>query len=187
MDLVYVADLNRMQDVPLRQRENFACASAGAILQNVYLFCASAGLAAAARGWMNRAALAVNLKLPVGYSAMLAQTVGHFARDSCFYSVSILFSHRHALLDRAQHVAPHPAGSRASCRGPRRHARLRLADSFRTRLAASKVAHDWLAHEMNTGFTLDLHARCADLTIVGSMTARRSMPPSQTGIPNTRS
>ncbi|KIG10119.1 nitroreductase family protein [Caballeronia concitans] len=82
VDLVYVADLNRMQDVPPRQRENFACASAGAILQNVYLFCASAGLAAAACGWMNRTALAVNLKLPVGSSAMLAQTIGYFARHS---------------------------------------------------------------------------------------------------------
>ena len=82
VDLVYVADLNRMQEVPPRQRENFACASAGAIPQNVYLFCASAGLAAAARGSMNRTALAVNLKLPVGLSAMLAQTIGHFAKYS---------------------------------------------------------------------------------------------------------
>ncbi|OUL95708.1 SagB/ThcOx family dehydrogenase [Paraburkholderia hospita] len=79
VNLVYVADLNRMQDIPPPQREAFAYASAGAILQNVYLFCASAGLAAAARGWMNRAALAVNLKLPVGSTALLAQTAGHFA------------------------------------------------------------------------------------------------------------
>ncbi|SAK93722.1 nitroreductase [Caballeronia ptereochthonis] len=70
-----------MQEVPARQRESFASASAGAILQNVYLYCASAGLAVAARGWMNRTALAVNLKLPVGSSTLLAQTVGHFARD----------------------------------------------------------------------------------------------------------
>ncbi|WP_408119241.1 nitroreductase family protein [Caballeronia grimmiae] len=81
VDLVYVSDLDRMQDVPPRQRESFAYASAGAILWNVYLFCASAGLAAAARGWMNRTALAVNLKLPVGSCVLLAQTVGHFARN----------------------------------------------------------------------------------------------------------
>jgi SagB-type dehydrogenase family enzyme len=80
VDLVFVADLNRMQDVPARQRESFAYASAGAIVQNVYLYCASAGLAAGARGWMNRTALAVNLKLPTGSTPVLAQTVGHFAR-----------------------------------------------------------------------------------------------------------
>lgn len=79
VNLVYVADLTRMQDVPHAQREAFAAASTGAILQNVYLFCASTGLAAAARGWMNRSALATNLKLPVGSVALLAQTVGHFA------------------------------------------------------------------------------------------------------------
>ncbi|SKD00440.1 SagB-type dehydrogenase domain-containing protein [Burkholderia sp. YR290] len=79
VNLVYVADLTRMQDVPHAQREAFASASAGAILQNVYLFCASTGLAAAARGWMNRTALAASLKLPVGSVALLAQTVGHFA------------------------------------------------------------------------------------------------------------
>ena len=79
VNVVYVADLTRMRDIPRSQREAFAYASAGAILQNVYLFCASAGLAAAARGWMNRKALAVNLKLPVGSTALLAQTVGHFS------------------------------------------------------------------------------------------------------------
>jgi len=79
VNLLYVADLTRMQDVPHAQREAFASASAGAILQNVYLYCASMGLAAAARGWMNRSALAANLKLPAGSVALLAQTVGHFA------------------------------------------------------------------------------------------------------------
>ncbi|WP_419539623.1 nitroreductase family protein [Paraburkholderia bengalensis] len=81
VNLVYVADLMRMQDIPHQQREAFAYASAEAILQNVYLFCASAGLAAAARGWTNRTALAVNLKLPVGSAALLAQAVGHFAQN----------------------------------------------------------------------------------------------------------
>jgi hypothetical protein len=68
-----------MQDVPARQSESFAYASAGAIVQNVYLFCDSVGRAVGARGWMNRTALAANLKLPVGSSPLLAQTVGHFA------------------------------------------------------------------------------------------------------------
>jgi nitroreductase len=78
LDLVYVADLARMHEIAASQREPFASASAGAIVQNVYLFCASAGLAVAARGWLNRSALAVEMRLPRDSVAVLAQTVGHF-------------------------------------------------------------------------------------------------------------
>lgn len=78
LDLVYVADLSRMHDVAPSQREPFASASAGAIVQNVYLFCAAAGLAVAARGWLNRSALGVEMRLPRDSVPVLAQTVGHF-------------------------------------------------------------------------------------------------------------
>ncbi|SAL68651.1 nitroreductase [Caballeronia terrestris] len=78
LDLVYVADFSRMGDVPPSNREAFASASAGAIAQNVYLFCASAGLAAAARGWLNRSALAEQMQLKRNCVPVLAQTVGHF-------------------------------------------------------------------------------------------------------------
>jgi nitroreductase len=67
-----------MGDVPPSNREAFASASAGAIVQNVYLFCASAGLAAAARGWLNRSALAEQMQLKRNCVPVLAQTVGHF-------------------------------------------------------------------------------------------------------------
>lgn len=78
LDLVYVADLSRMHDITRSQREPFASASAGAIVQNVYLFCAAAGLAVAARGWLNRSALGVEMRLPRDSVPVLAQTVGHF-------------------------------------------------------------------------------------------------------------
>ncbi|MBC8751093.1 MULTISPECIES: SagB/ThcOx family dehydrogenase [Paraburkholderia] len=78
LDLVYVADLARMHDITPSQREPFASASAGAIAQNVYLFCAAAGLAVAARGWLNRSALSVEMRLPRDSVPVLAQTVGHF-------------------------------------------------------------------------------------------------------------
>lgn len=78
LDLVYVANLARMHEIAVSQREPFASASAGAIVQNVYLFCAGVGLAAAARGWLNRSALAVEMRLPRDSVAVLAQTVGHF-------------------------------------------------------------------------------------------------------------
>jgi SagB-type dehydrogenase family enzyme len=78
LELVYVADLARMHDIAASQREPFAYASAGAIVQNVYLFCAAAGLAVAARSWLNRSALAAEMRLPRDSVPILAQTVGHF-------------------------------------------------------------------------------------------------------------
>jgi SagB-type dehydrogenase family enzyme len=77
LDLVYVVDMSRMRDVPAQQRETFAAACAGAIAQNVYLFCASAGLAVAARGWFNRSGLAEHMRLGRNCVPLLAQTVGY--------------------------------------------------------------------------------------------------------------
>jgi hypothetical protein len=77
LDLVYVADLDRMRDIPDAQREVFAAASAGAMLENVYLYGASARLAVAARGWMNRSALEQHLQLPRNAKPLLAQSVGY--------------------------------------------------------------------------------------------------------------
>ncbi|TDY19912.1 nitroreductase [Paraburkholderia sp. BL6665CI2N2] len=78
LDLVYVADLSRMHDIAPSQREPFASASAGAIVENVYLFCAGARLVVAARSWLNRSSLGVEMHLPHDSVAVLAQTVGHF-------------------------------------------------------------------------------------------------------------
>ncbi|MFM0725938.1 nitroreductase family protein [Paraburkholderia strydomiana] len=78
LELVYVANLARMHDIAPSQREPFAYASAGAIMQNVYLFCAAAGLAVAARSWLNRSALGVEMHLGRDSVPVLAQTIGHF-------------------------------------------------------------------------------------------------------------
>jgi len=48
-------------------------------MQNVYLFCASAGLAVATRGWLNRSALIEHMHLSRDRMPLLAQTVGHFS------------------------------------------------------------------------------------------------------------
>ena len=77
LDLVYVADMSRMRDVPAQQRETFAAACAGAMVQNVYLFCASAGLAVAARGWFDRSVLAEHMRLARDCMPVLAQTIGY--------------------------------------------------------------------------------------------------------------
>lgn len=76
LDLVYVADHARMKLVPAAQREAFAFAAAGAMAQNVYLCCASAGLATVVRAWFDRQSLAQAMGLGTDEQLLLAQTVG---------------------------------------------------------------------------------------------------------------
>ena len=77
LDLVFVADHARMGMVPVAQRESYASAAAGAIAQNVYLFCAGNDLAAVIRAWIDRAAIADALGLTHDQQVLLAQTVGY--------------------------------------------------------------------------------------------------------------
>lgn len=76
MDLVYVADHARMKMVPAAQRESYASAAAGAMAQNVYLYCAGAGLATVIRAWIDRTALAQAMGLNSDQQILLAQTIG---------------------------------------------------------------------------------------------------------------
>ena len=76
LDLVFVADHARMAMVPVAQRESYASAAAGAIAQNVYLYCAGSGLATVIRAWIDRAAIADALGLTHDQQVLLAQTVG---------------------------------------------------------------------------------------------------------------
>ncbi len=77
LDLVYVADYSRFTGVPMGQRESLASVAAGAIAQNVYLFCASAGLSTVLRAWIDRSALADALGLSHDQQVLLSQTVGY--------------------------------------------------------------------------------------------------------------
>lgn len=76
LDLVYVVNHGRLLEMPIQQRDVFSAATAGAIAQNVYLYCASAGLATVVRGWLNRRILAEALSLNEDEIPILAQTVG---------------------------------------------------------------------------------------------------------------
>jgi SagB-type dehydrogenase family enzyme len=76
LDLVYVADHGRMKLVSAAQRESYAFAAAGAMAQNVYLYCASTGLATVVRGWFDRHALSQAMGLGTDQQLLLAQTVG---------------------------------------------------------------------------------------------------------------
>ncbi|MGB9187684.1 MAG: nitroreductase family protein [Methylovirgula sp.] len=76
VNLVYVAHGERMKDVSPEDRRLYASVDTGFIGQNVYLFCASEGLATVFRGAVDYAALDRALKLPEQQFVTFAQTVG---------------------------------------------------------------------------------------------------------------
>ena len=55
----------------------YSAADAGFIAQNVYLFCASDGLATVVRGLIDRRALAAAMRLRREQQIILAQTIGY--------------------------------------------------------------------------------------------------------------
>lgn len=79
VDLVYVADLARVEAAGAMERRFYCGADAGAIAQTVYLFCAAEGLATVVRGLVDRRALARTLSLGARQRVLLAQTVGFAA------------------------------------------------------------------------------------------------------------
>ena len=77
LNLVYIADQSRMQDANAEDMNRYAAADTGFIAQNVYLYCASAGLNTVVRGLVDREALAAVLGLSPHQQIVLAQTVGY--------------------------------------------------------------------------------------------------------------
>ena len=77
LDLVYVADLAKTGKSSAEDKNFYTGADAGFIAQNVYLFCASEGLAVVVRGNVDRAALAKMMKLRHDQKIVLGQTVGY--------------------------------------------------------------------------------------------------------------
>lgn len=77
VDLIYVADIEHTLKVPISQQQLYAAACAGAISQNVYLFCAERGLNTVVRGWFDRKALGQALRLSAKEEVLLTQTIGY--------------------------------------------------------------------------------------------------------------
>lgn len=77
LNLVYVADFGKMVDASAEDRTFYASADAGFVAQNVYLYCAAAGLACVVRGLVDRRKLAPALQLRIDQRIVLAQTVGY--------------------------------------------------------------------------------------------------------------
>jgi nitroreductase len=72
-----VADLAKTGRAGGEDQILYTAADTGFIAQNVYLFCASEGLAAVVRGSVDRGALAKLAKLRPDQKIILAQTVGY--------------------------------------------------------------------------------------------------------------
>ena len=77
LDLVYVADLGKTGRAGGEDQIMYTAADTGFIAQNVYLFCASEGLAAVVRGSIDREVFAKTAKLRPNQKIILAQTVGY--------------------------------------------------------------------------------------------------------------
>ena len=77
LNLVYVAHGERMRDISANDRRLYASVDTGFIGQNVYLFCASEGLATVFRGAVNYEELDRTLQLEPDQFVTFAQTVGY--------------------------------------------------------------------------------------------------------------
>ncbi len=77
VNLIFVADYSRMGKGPQKDKDFYSATDAAFISQNVYLFCASEGLATVVRGALNRDRLAKKMKLSSEQKVILAQSVGY--------------------------------------------------------------------------------------------------------------
>jgi SagB-type dehydrogenase family enzyme len=77
VNLIMVADFNRMEKYYADKKETYAHADAAFIGQNVYLFCASEGLATVFRASIDKPALAKAMKLREDQKIIFSQTVGY--------------------------------------------------------------------------------------------------------------
>jgi nitroreductase len=81
VNLIYVSDFTRMEaDTDQEDRKIAAAIDAGFIGQNVYLYCASEGLATVVRGSIDQEALAKAMKLKSTQWIVAAQSVGYLKK-----------------------------------------------------------------------------------------------------------
>ena len=80
VNLVYVVDRARMSRAGDDDKKIYGGADVGFIAENVYLYCASEGLAVVVRGSVERGKLAAALNLRPEQAVILAQTVGYPAK-----------------------------------------------------------------------------------------------------------
>ena len=77
VNLIYVADFSKINRGTDEDKNFYSAAHTGFISQNVYLYCASEGLATVVRGLIDRESMAKLMKLRTDQKVMLAQSVGY--------------------------------------------------------------------------------------------------------------
>jgi SagB-type dehydrogenase family enzyme len=77
LNLIFVSDYDKMGNLNDEQKSFYSATDAGFVSQNVYLFCASAGLNTVVRASLNRESLAESMGLRPTQKIILAQTVGY--------------------------------------------------------------------------------------------------------------
>jgi len=77
VNLIYVADQAKMGERTSEEKVFYSAADTGFIGQNVYLYCASEGLATVVRGLIDRPALEKAMRLRPEQKVTLAQSVGY--------------------------------------------------------------------------------------------------------------
>jgi SagB-type dehydrogenase family enzyme len=77
VNLIYVADLSKINRANIEEKNFYPAVDTGFISQNVYLYCASEGLATVVREMLDKEALSKAMNLSKNQKVMLAQTVGY--------------------------------------------------------------------------------------------------------------
>ena len=77
VNLIYVADFSRMGSAANEDKDIYSAADTGFISENVYLYCASGGLATVVRGSIDRQALSKVMRLRPDQKIILAQSIGY--------------------------------------------------------------------------------------------------------------
>ena len=77
VNLIYISDFSKMGNTEESQKYVTSSANTGFISQNVYLYCASEGLATVVRGSIDKPALEKAMNLRPDQKVILAQTVGY--------------------------------------------------------------------------------------------------------------
>lgn len=77
VNLIYVADYSRISKMTEERKAFYSAADTGFISQNVYLYCASEGLATVVRDLVDRPALSKAMELRPDQKVVFAQSVGY--------------------------------------------------------------------------------------------------------------
>lgn len=76
-NLIYVSDTSKMGQATPEEKEIYAAADTGFIAENVYLYCASEGLATVVRASVDKPVLSKAMQLRPEQNIVLAQSVGY--------------------------------------------------------------------------------------------------------------